>query len=277
MTMTEGICSRRSVRSFSGEPLREEDRDELLRFAASVETPWGLPIDWRLLDAKEHGLTSPVITGTDCWLAGKIRRAPHAEEAFGYAFERVALHALARGVGTTCIAGTMNRPAFERAMDLAADEVMPCVTPLGYPAAKPSLRESMMRKAVKADSRLPFEELFFDGGFDRPLSPAKAGAPIEALELVRLAPSAVNRQPWRAVLCGDTVWFYEKKSRGFVGADGWDMQKIDLGIALCHFACALEEQGRKARFLTEDPGLPCPADTVFIAGFRAAAALAGEA
>lgn len=267
MNTMEWIRSRRSVRSFDGNPLSAETLEELLRFADSAETPYGLPIVWKVLDAKKQGLSSPVITGTDCFIAGKMRRAPHAEEAFGFAFERVVLFARSKGIGTTWIAGTMDRPAFERAMSLEADEVMPCVSPLGYPAAKLSLRESMMRKGVKADTRLPFEDLFFDGSFDAPLSAEKAGELKDALEMVRLAPSAVNRQPWRLVLCGDTVHFYEKKSKGFV-ANGWDIQKIDLGIAMCHFVSVLEEQGKKPAFLMSDPGLAHPADTAYIASFQ---------
>lgn len=264
MRTSELIRSRRSVRSFDGIALSGEEREALLRYAAAVETPWRLPIVWRILDAKAYGLSSPVITGTDTYIAGKLQRAPHAEEAFGFAFERVVLYASSLGLGTTWIAGTMDRAAFERAMELAPGEVMPCVSPLGHAAAKMSLRETMMRKGVKADSRLDFEALFFDESFDKPLTPEAAGACSEVLELVRRAPSAVNRQPWRVLRCGETLHFYEKKSKGFTGADGWDIQKIDLGIALCHAACAIEETGRKAVFSMEDPGLPHPADTVYI-------------
>ena len=41
-------------------------------------------------------------------------------------------------------------------MRLPDAEVMPCVSPLRYPAEKMSLRETMMRKGVMADSRLDF-------------------------------------------------------------------------------------------------------------------------
>jgi len=39
-------------------------------------------IPWKLLSAKTDGLSSPVIVGTDTYIAGKHRRQPHAEEAF---------------------------------------------------------------------------------------------------------------------------------------------------------------------------------------------------
>ena len=267
MTTTECIRTRRSVRTFNGEPLRKEDAQKITAFAEAAENPYGLPITWELLDAKKTGLSSPVIVGEDTYVAGKMRRVPHAEEAFGYSFERIVLFAESVGVGTTWIAGTMDRSAFEKAVSLGDGEVMPCVSPLGYPADKMSLRESMMRKGVKADSRLPFSELFFDGSFDRPLTAERAGQWQTALEAVRLAPSAVNKQPWRAVVCGDCVHFYETRSKVRVSVD-WDIQRIDMGIALCHFALAAEECGIPVSFRLDDPGLAVPANTVYIASYH---------
>lgn len=267
MTFMELIRSRRSVRTFDGSALKTEDAERILACADAAENPYGIPIEWRLLSAKKDGLSSPVIVGTDTYIAGKLRPVPHGEEAFGYAFEEVVLFAESLGVGSTWIAGTMDRPAFERAMELKEGEVMPCVSPLGYPAPKMSLRETMMRKGVKADRRLDFGKLFFDGAFDNPLTEAKAGILAEPLEAVRWAPSAVNKQPWRVIWDGRAAHFYEKKSRGYVSASGWDLQKIDLGIAMCHFARGLAEKVAAAGFVIEDPGLRTPEDTEYIASY----------
>ena len=258
MKMTESIRSRRSVRTFDGTPLREEDAAGILAFAGKVENPYELPIEWKLLDRRRDKLTIPVIAGTDAYIAGKMRRAAHAEEAFGYTFEKVVLYARSLGVGTTWIAGTMDRKAFEQAMRLSENEVMPCVSPLGYPAEKMSLRETMMRKGIKADSRL---------AFDKPLTPENAGALRLPLEMVRLAPSAVNGQPWRVVCCGDRVHFYEKRGRG-MASDAWDIQKIDMGIALCHFELGAIESGLRPVLYAEDPGLPGQDGLIYIASFR---------
>lgn len=266
MKTTEAMKSRRSVRTFDGNPLRPEDARKILAFAQSVQNPYGIPIEWKILDAKEYGLSSPVIVGTDTYMAGKMKRVPHAEEAFGYAFEMTVLYAEALGIGTTWIAGTMNRDAFEKAMELADDEVMPCVSPLGYPAKKMSLREAMMRKGVKADVRISFNKLFFDGSADTALTREKAGNLAAVLDAVRLAPSAVNKQPWRAVVCGEHVHFYECPSKGYVAENGWDIQKIDMGIALCHFDLAAKENGLDVSFAIKDPGLSMPA-MQYIASF----------
>ncbi len=267
MNMQELIRSRRSVRTFDGTPLRDEDAASILAFAEKVENPYELPIQWKLLDRKRDSLSVPVIAGTDIYIAGKMRRTLHAEEAFGYTFEKVVLHAWSLGVGTTWIAGTMDRKAFERVMCVSENEVMPCVSPLGYPAAKMSLRETMMRKGVKADSRLDFEKLFFDGSFEKPLPADNAGDLRPALEMVRLSPSAVNGQPWRVVVCGDRVYFYEKRGRG-MASDGWDIQKVDMGIALCHFELGALENGLCPVLYAEDPEIPGQDGLVYIASFR---------
>ena len=267
MKISETIKKRRSVRTFDGTKLREEDAQAIMECAKNVENPYAIPITWELLDAGEYGLSSPVIVGTDTFIAGKMRRVPHAEEAFGYSFEKIVLFAESIGVGTTWIAGTMNRDAFERARALDPGEVMPCVSPVGYPAKKMSIREAMMRKGVKADSRYGFEELFFDGGFETPLTEEKAGVCKDALEAVRLAPSAVNKQPWRVVVCGNKAHFYEKRSKGYVSGDGWDIQKIDMGIALCHFELAARECGLDVTFEIADPELRLGDDTLYIASY----------
>ena len=267
MAILDVIRARRSVRTFDGTPLRTEDARAILAFAETADNPFGLPVAWQLLNTETTGLSSPVIVGADTFLAGALQRAPYAEEAFGYSMERVVLFAASIGVGTTWIAGTMDRGAFEKAVGLKDGTFMPCVTPLGYPAKKMSLRESLMRKGVRADSRQPFSALFFDQSFDRPLTPEAAGTLQNALEAVRLAPSAVNKQPWRVVVCGNRVHFYEKKNRPQSG-EGWDVQKVDLGIALCHFALTAQESGLLASFQIEDPGLACDADTTYIATYQ---------
>lgn len=267
MKILDIMRSRRSVRTFDGNSLRPEDAEKITAFAEKTETPYGIPIIWKLLDAKKDGLSSPVIIGTDAYIAGKMLKVPHAEEAFGYALEKIVLFAESLGIGTTWIAGTMDRPAFEKAIELEAGEVMPCASPLGYPAKKMSVRESLMRKGIKADTRMKFEELFFDGSFDKPLTEDKAGKLAEALEGVRLAPSAVNKQPWRAVVCGDKMHFFEKRTKGYVSPDGWDIQKIDMGIALCHFELAAKESGLEVSMEICDPSLPGAEDLIYTASF----------
>ena len=50
--------------------------------------------------------------------------------------------------------------------------------------------------------------------------------------------------------------------------NGWDIQKIDMGIAMCHFVLGIEEKGMTALISVEDPGIIVPDDTFYIASFN---------
>lgn len=266
--ITETIQTRKSVRTFDGREINAEDMEKLSSFMEKIENPYEIPIEFKLLNAKEQKLTCPVVGGTDIYVGTKVRRAPHMEEALGYSFEMLVLYAWSIGIGTVWIGGTMDRASFERAMGLGEEEIMPCVSPLGYPAKKKALKENMMRKAIKADSRLPFEELFFDGAYGVPLTQEQAGKLAGPLEMVRWAPSAVNKQPWRVVVDKNTVHFYLKRSKGFISGATGDLQKIDLGIALCHFALGAKECGLDASFHINDPGIKTEEGLEYIASYQ---------
>ena len=125
-----------------------------------------------------------------------------------------------------------------------------------------------MRKGVGADSRIPYNKLFFEGNFETPLSEGKYQELKDCLEAVRWAPSAVNKQPWRLVIDGEQIHFFEHHDKGYKQANGMDLQKVDLGIAVCHFDIALDEKSSGHEIVTEDPGLDLPEDTEYICTFR---------
>ena len=263
--ITDAILRRVSVRTFEDKPLSADDRAKLEAFLANVDTPFGAPVTFRLLDAAPHGLKSPVIVGAHSYVAAKVPRVPGAELSCGYAFERFCLYATQLGLGSVMLAASLSRKTFEQAMELAPNEVMPVASPVGYPAAKRSMRESMMRKAIKSDERLPWEKIFFAGSFDTPLAPSSAGIFSQPLEMLRLAPSATNKQPWRVVVDGSNVHFFEERTlkESALG----DIQKVDMGIALAHFDLVRQEAGINGEFVSRDPGLSIPANTLYITSF----------
>ena len=264
-TAKELILSRKSVRTFDGKPLSEADRRDLENYISGLTNPFDMPVTFSLLNAKEYGLSSPVIVGEKEYLAAKAERVPNFEIAFGYCFEKACLYARSLGIGTVMLAASLNRPAFEKAIDVKENEVMPVASPVGYPAKKKSVRETLMRKGLKADDRKPFEKLFFRESFEQELCKDDAGNFAEALDLARFAPSAANGQPWRAVVCGDKVHFYEAKT--MKDSPLGDVQKVDIGIALAHFDMVLNEEGVNGKYIFQDPGLTAPEKTHYIVTF----------
>ena len=94
------------------------------------------------------------------------------------------------------------------------------------------------------------------------MTPEAAGRYREALELVRPAPSAVNKQPWRIVEQDGRFHFYLKRS--LPAAEKGDVQKLDIGIALAHFVLALEAQGITGTVTESDPGIAHDGETEYI-------------
>jgi len=78
------------------------------------------------------------------------------------------------------------------------------------------------------------------------------------LELLRLAPSAANRQPWRVVHKDDAFHFYREENPK--SKYPYDLQRLDVGIGACHFHLAAEDRALSGQFamLSETGVTPPP-------------------
>ncbi|MBN1859681.1 nitroreductase, partial [Candidatus Bipolaricaulota bacterium] len=180
----------------------------------------------------------------------------------------------------TCwLGGTFTRSSFARKIHASSEEHMPAVTAVGYVADAGQARKGLLRRATHASSRLAWETLFFDQAFGVPLSRENAEEFVRVLDLVRLAPSASNKQPWRLVKDDRTWHFYLKRTPGYPGSFVTkllgtresafpDIQRVDMGIAVCHFDLASREMGLTGTWVVEEPTLPePPALTEYVASF----------
>ncbi len=107
-----------------------------------------------------------------------------------------------------------------------------------------------------SDKRKPWSQIFFDGDFVKPLEEKEAGNYRDALEMVRIAPSASNKQPWRIVFQKDknTFHFFIQRSKSYPAAYR-NLQIIDLGIAMCHFELTCRELGIKGGWVENQPAI----------------------
>jgi hypothetical protein len=152
------------------------------------------------------------------------------------------------GLGTCWLGGTFNRSASASRINKRGDEVVPAITPVGYPTDKKSMMDRTIRFFAKSNSRKAWEELFFCGDTRSPLTRSIAGAYVLPIECVRIGPSASNKQPWRCIKerDNDVFHFYISRTPGY-GERYPDvsLQDIDMGIAMCHFEVALQEMNLK--------------------------------
>jgi len=100
---------------------------------------------------------------------------------------------------------------------------------------------------------LPWEQLFFEADCKTPLRRQDVGKLTHVFEMVRLSPSASNKQPWRLVLDGNSVHFFLKRSKGYRKSMFSDLQRIDMGIAMCHFEAACKELNISATWKIQNP------------------------
>ena len=255
--INETSLKRKSVRTYIEKPLSDSDREKInafIDFLSGEPHPFSAKVRIRLFDvdkdisSKDLG-TYGVIKGARTYLGVAVNDVPDAMEAVGYVFEKLVLFAAHLGLGTCWLGGTFNRSEFAKAMELEGDEFFPIASPIGYPAPKNHTVDKIMRKAIKADTRKGFEEIFFEKSFDSPLSVKNAGSYGDILEAVRLAPSAKNAQPWRVLRDGDSFHFFEKKT---IPSSNHDIQRLDIGIAACHFDLAAKEKGVEGKILSSD-------------------------
>ena len=87
--------------------------------------------------------------------------------------------------------------------------------------------------------------------------------PQKDVEVFRWAPSAANMQTWRIVKDGDKFHFYEKHTRYYDAETYGDVQKIDMGIALCHFMSVTD-----GKLTISYPGIAIGEDMEYIATVR---------
>lgn len=247
------IRKRNSCRSFDGKPLSTETMAALEQaFARCTENPFGaavrLPIvDSAKLAGKKLG-TYGVIRGASAYFAGVVKNGATDSESLGWSMERAVLEAAALGVGTCWLGGTFKKADFMQAVPMGEDERIVCVSPIGMPADRRTLLDTMMRGAIGAAKRKPWASLFFDGSLDKPLAEAAAGQWRDPLDAVRLAPSASNGQPWRILKQGNAFHFYRHTGHG-------DISRVDMGIAACHFELVAKELGLPGGWVFADPGI----------------------
>lgn len=272
LKIEEIIRKRYSVRTFNRRPVDAEIKNKIMEFADNISNPFGPKVRFKWLEsgAPENGKlgTYGIIRGTDLYIGTAVPEDEHAMEALGYEMEELVLYMTGLGLGTCWLGGTFNRSAFEKAMQLKENELFTIVSPVGYAAEKKSLIEKIMRFGSKGDNRACWEELFFSGDFSTPLTEEEAGEYGLPLEMVRLAPSAVNRQPWRVLYKDGSFHFYEKHTKETEAVSEADMHRIDLGIGMCHFHKTADELGLKGCFGDCEPeGVEVPSKYEYIASW----------
>lgn len=244
------IPSRVSRRRFDGSPVPSEPLEALAAHCREYRPHAEARV--ALIETPPPGLFTGLVGGY-----GKISGAPHAlamiargdstavEFRAGHTGEVAILEATALGLDTCWVAGFFSPRAAAGAVTLEPGERLVAVSPVGFAQAAKSGTERMMRKMASADSRKPLGEIAPGIG---DAWPAWARSAVES---ARLAPSAMNRQPWRfryehdaLVISRDSAAEVPKVTRA-----------LDCGIAALHAELAAAAAGATGAWTVVDRGL----------------------
>ncbi len=262
ISVIELIKKRRSRRSFADQDL-DKSQIEIIKSILQSYTcgPFGNTVVFSLIEKsfaqENHKVklgTYGFISGARYFIAGQVEKGEYANEDYGYLLETIMLHLTALDLGTCWLGGTFSRSDFSGILQAGNNTIIPAVTPVGVPADKATIRENIIRWGARSDMRKKWGELFFGNSFTSPMTKKDAGAYEVPLEMVRLAPSASNKQPWRISKTPDEFRFFLKRTEGYIRiGNGVDLQRIDIGIAMAHFELACRESGLPGHWVKTDP------------------------
>ena len=215
------IRTRHSTRDYEQHALTDADRAQVMEAVASaVPLSSTIHLEWKIADRSPMGCSGLVYSECDM--------SDEELVEYGYQGEQIILALLADGWGT-CWYAMVRMPG------------SPCSITVGRPAA-PGVRSVVMSALARLSRehiRKSLEQLVKDG------IPEHSSPLVRTvLESARLAPSAVNRQPWNFEVTSDT----QIVIKGTVG------RFPDIGICLANAMVTARQLAGKATVSRLDEG-----------------------
>lgn len=223
----EAISRRKSIRKFCFTPLDLSVLFEIQKKLGDL-TPLRDEIPFRIeiiLEEKIRGLFS---VRAPYYLCFYSEAKEGCLENAGFLMQQMDLYLSANGIGS-CWLG-LAKPPRELLKTASGLEFM-IMLAFGAPA------EPLHRDSTAEFKRKPLEEI------------TQIEQALELLAPVRLAPSATNNQPWFFTGTKQELVAARVK-RGFVTSAAYErMNKVDMGIALCHLYVSAIHAGKTIRFV----------------------------
>jgi nitroreductase len=178
-------------------------------------------------------------------------RARSVQEEVGYTGEGIILEATALGIDTCWVGGFFKAQVVSSLVEIGVGERVLAVTPFGRARSTESGIERLMTGFGITHRRLALERLVRGSSAaslrDWAGPPDWAGLPDwarAAVEAARIAPSAVNRQPWVFRVSGDSITVELRTATSDLGVS----KRLDCGIAMLHIELAALSQGYTGRW-----------------------------
>lgn len=244
--MVNAIEERISTRTFKDETLTKKEIDQIINEVKQYQKSVGpfqhsFELTFNLNDKKEtNGKrvgTYGFIKDFPAYIGGVCENTVESLVDFGFVFELLILRLTELGYGTCWLGGTFKRKDYRR--KLKENELIPAISPVGKRADKRSLIDRTIRSAAQSYNRKDVSKLFFDYNTKEPYD-MNDEIIKQCLLLVQRGPSASNKQSWRLYIEDNLVHFYLRRTKGYAKPLKYDIQALDIGIALAHFSVGLD-------------------------------------
>jgi hypothetical protein len=237
----EAIPHRRSRRSYDRTPAPSNALAALQALAEQARVPHARAV---VLPEAPQSIFAGVlgsyggISGAHSALAFVGDGSHEADAWVGYIGEALVLEATRLGLGTCWVGGLFNGHVAARLANTTAGERVYAISPLGTPIGHVTLKERVLMGGAHAKRRL-------DPNVFAPAHEVWPEWARSALSAVQVAPSAMNRQPWRFALDGDGSTL-DLSYEGDVGLRV--TKRLDCGIAMLHAELGMAEAGVTGRW-----------------------------
>lgn len=251
MNLHDAVFNRKSIRTFVKEDLNKDDISiikNVLTVHQNIRGPFdhSFEFTFNLNDSQDpNGKkigTYGILKNVPAYIGGISQNNLESIVDFGYVFELIVLSLTTHDFGTCWLGGTFKRKSYRK--QLEQNEIIPAISPVGRKSTSRSIVDKIIRNSAQSDNRLPFNQLFTDINLN-PIDHKLGRKLIECLSMVRRAPSASNKQPWRVVVddANNYVHFYIARTQNYARMLKYDIQALDVGIALAHFEVGLNYYG----------------------------------
>jgi hypothetical protein len=243
------LLARRSVRRYRERRLNETELAQVHQIIERIEPL--VPENTLHVLARDDMLRDEsLVAGMGAY--GRLVTPPHALVPYllgehhplvdlGYRVEQIVVHMTVLHIAT-CYIGTLRREANNRGLlGLPAHSRCAALLVFGFPAtaAHDFAIDSLIRAIGRCDTRMPVHRIFFEDSFDNPASPPAVLSPL--ITAARLAPSAVNAQPWRFLWRqGEFSLFVRRHNPKYGRSAGQAYRFYDAGICMANIKLAMQ-------------------------------------
>lgn len=244
MERFEALLHRRAVRSYAPEAvsdglLKEIDMEirKLPLLFKDVELEVELVREGEKIHQVSRGIIGDIGKNTaPHYIVLSGRPAEGMRENAGFAGEHLMITMVSKGLATCWLGGAVRKKEQDKVVDTKEGHELAALIAFGNPAVE----NGHIRSDLNGIPRKPLEQLMADGRIDTEWKPL--------LEAARIAPSAVNIQPWRFLRDGERLHCYISKPNFLLRKLLGQINHVDMGIALCHLAEAAAHHKKKIRF-----------------------------